>query len=112
MKKSIVSPLAKQNPFLLLPRLPFDLGLLIDWIAQAQLYVLVKEAALTKLRDTYVHDIFDLYIRLKNDGSRHAVCESLGIEDAVGEVLVAQLESDAAFVRLQQTRDALRPSIA
>ena len=30
--------LAKQNPFLLLPRVPYDLAVLVDWIAQAQLY--------------------------------------------------------------------------
>jgi len=103
--------LARQNPFLLLPRLPFDLGLLIDWIGQAQLYVLVKEAALAELRKTYVRDIFDLYIRLKCDQSRHAVCESLKIDDAVGEVLMKQLENDAAFVRLMESRDALRAAI-
>jgi hypothetical protein len=104
--------LAKQNPFLLLPRLPFDLGLLVDWIAQAQLYVLVKEAALAELRKKYVRDIFDLYIRLQNDGSRAAICTSMKIEDADGKVLAVQLEQDASFVRLRETRDALRASIA
>jgi hypothetical protein len=102
--------LAKQNPFLLMPRLPFDLGLLVDWIAQAQLYVLVKEAGLAKLRATYIRDIFDLHLRLKDDGSRAPVCTTLGIDDAVGKVLVEQLEGDAAFARLKETRDALCPT--
>jgi hypothetical protein len=103
--------LSKQNPFLLMPRLPFDLGLLVDWIAQAQLYVLVKETALAKLRATYVRDIFDLHIRLQSDDSRAAICQTMGIEEGVGKVLVAQLEKDAAFVRLRETRDALRPHL-
>ena len=31
--------LACQNPFLIWPRVPYDLGLVVDWIASAQLYV-------------------------------------------------------------------------
>ena len=46
--------LALQNPFRLLPRVPYDLSLLVDWIAQAQLYVLVKDDVLQKLRAIYV----------------------------------------------------------
>lgn len=100
--------LARQNPFILLPRLPFDLGLLIDWIAQAQLYVLVKEDGLSKLRAVFVRDIFDLYIRLKNEISRAALCATLGISEPVGQVLIEQLEKDASFIRLKEIREALR----
>src|SRR6202040_3629935 len=46
--------LARQNPFLLLPRLPYDLGLIVDWIGQAQLYVLVRDKTLMALREVLV----------------------------------------------------------
>jgi hypothetical protein len=42
--------LACQNPFVLWPRLPYDLLLLIDWIGQAQLYRWAKEVRLRKMR--------------------------------------------------------------
>jgi hypothetical protein len=42
--------LAHQNPFLMLPRLPYELSLIVDWISQAQLYALVRDERLKALR--------------------------------------------------------------
>ena len=38
--------LARQNPFLLWPRLPYDLSLILDWIGQAHLYTFVRDGRL------------------------------------------------------------------
>ena len=35
--------LSRQNPFIIWAKLPYDLSLIIDWIAQAQLYVVVRD---------------------------------------------------------------------
>jgi hypothetical protein len=104
--------LARQNPFLLLPRLPYDLGLLVDWIGQAQLYVLVKDDKLKALREYYVRDIFDLHVRLESDEARTAVCKVLGLSEGDGKALLQQLNEDPSYLRLRQVKDALRPSAA
>lgn len=101
--------LARQNPFLLLPRLPYDLGLLVDWIGQAQLYALVKDEALKKLRAIYIRDVFDLRIRLASDTARAEVCAALGIEEVVAASLERQLDQDPSFQRLAEVRHALLP---
>jgi hypothetical protein len=51
--------LACQNPFILWPRLPYGLYLLVDWIGQAQLYRLAKEVRLRKMREISMNNIFD-----------------------------------------------------
>lgn len=101
--------LARQNPLLLLPRLPYDLGLLVDWIGQAQLYVLVKDKALEKLRAIYIRDVFDLRIRLASETARPAVCKALGIEEGEAASLEEQLDRDPTFQRLAEVRQALLP---
>nr|WP_298689576.1 hypothetical protein [uncultured Dongia sp.] len=102
--------LARQNPFVLLPRLPYDLGLIVDWIAQAQLYVLVKDKALESLRTVCVRNILDLAIRLGNDdAARKEICGLLVISDSAGIVLLQQLREDPLFLRLHELAAALRP---
>jgi hypothetical protein len=101
--------LARQNPFLLLPRLPYDLSLLIDWIAQAQLYVLVKESVLKTLRESYVRDIFDLHVRLRDKDARVGVCGELGLPLAAGKALLHQLETDPSYLRLREVKEAMAP---
>jgi len=101
--------LARQNPFLLLPRLPYDLGLIVDWIGQAQLYVLVKDEKLAALRRIFIRDVFDLHVRLQCEPARPAICSALGLTDAEAVSLVRQLELDPSFARLREVRTALVP---
>jgi hypothetical protein len=101
--------LAYQNPFLLLPRLPYDLGLLVDWISQAQLYVLVRETGLQQLRKLHVRTVFDLYIRLMDDQARADVCKALDCPETAGHALLQQLDQDISFLRLREVKDAMRP---
>jgi hypothetical protein len=102
--------LARQNPFLLLPRLPYELGLIVDWIGQAQLYVLVKDANLMLLREKFVRDLCDLYIRLDDPAARAEIAEALRISDAAALALKQQLDGDQSFVRLREVRTLmLRP---
>jgi hypothetical protein len=101
--------LAQQNPFRLLPRVPFDLSLLIDWIAQAQLYVIVGTDDLAKLRRIYIHNIFELEIRLKNDEARAEICTALDFPTAGAAALLKQIEDDPSFLRLREVKDAMKP---
>ncbi|MDE1150419.1 MAG: hypothetical protein PW843_28050 [Azospirillaceae bacterium] len=101
--------LACQNPFIIWPRLPYDLGLIVDWIAAAQLYALLGAAGLEKARARYVTDIFDLHLRLGKPAAATALCQTLDLTSAEAEGLVAQLEADQSFTRLREVRDQLRP---
>jgi hypothetical protein len=102
--------LAHQNPFLMLPRLPYELSLILDWISQAQLYVLVRDQRLKALRDVYVRNVIDLYIRLKNEAGNKPVCDALGMDVAAAPALIQQLEADPYFMQLKELSDALHPA--
>jgi hypothetical protein len=99
--------LAVQNPFMIWPRLPYDLGLVVDWIAAAQLYELGKETALKALRAKCVRDIFDLHVRLDDKGARKEICLALGIEAESADAVIKQLEQNPSFSRLREVRDAM-----
>jgi uncharacterized integral membrane protein len=99
--------LACQNPFMIWPRLPYDLGLVVDWIAAAQLYQLVKEMSLKTLRMKCVRDIFDLHVRLSDNGAREEICVALGIKTESADAVIKQLEQNQSFCRLKEVRDAM-----
>jgi hypothetical protein len=102
--------LAHQNPFLILPRLPYELSVIVDWISQAQLYVLVREERLKALRGVYIRNVIDLYVRLKNDAANQPVCAALGLDVSAAPSLVQQLEADAYFMQLKELSEALHPA--
>lgn len=102
--------LARQNPLLLLPRLPFELILIVDWIAQAQLYVLVKDEKIQALRASLVRNILDLYIRLADEGTRKQTCSLLGLTAEDAPALLRQLDDDPSFLRLQELQTAMKPA--
>jgi hypothetical protein len=101
--------LAKSNPFLLEPRVPFELLQITAWIAQAQLYVLVRDKGLAALRGLAVPDILALHARLRDPVARGPVCAAIGLSEAAADALIRQLECDPAFVQLREVRDALIP---
>jgi hypothetical protein len=101
--------LAHQNPFMMLPRLPYELSLMVDWVSQAQLYALVKDKAFDALRKVYVRNIIDLHVRLKDDAGNAPVCAALALDTASAAALVRQLEADAFFMQLKQLAEAQHP---
>jgi hypothetical protein len=101
--------LSRQNPFVIWTRLPYDVGLIIDWIAQAQLYVLVRDEAMARLRSLLVTDIFDFRTRL-NGESAASVLAVLGLTAADASPLREQIDNDEAFKRLLEVRQALLPA--
>jgi len=102
--------LAHQNPFMLLPRLPYELSLIVDWISQAQLYALVRDERLKALRGLFIRNIIDLYVRLGHEAAAKPVCEALGLDAAAAPALLQQLEADAYFMQLKELSQALHPA--
>ncbi len=84
----------------------------MDWIGQALLYTVVRDAGLSALRKVLVSNSFDLELRLADQTSRAGVCQVLGLAPTVADVLLAQLRADPAYARLKQVREALEPSPA
>lgn len=99
--------LARCNPFLLEPRVPFELMQILSWIGQAQLYVLVRDPGLAALRRLSVPDILALYDRLQDEAASGPVCTAIGLTPAMGRAMLRQLDNDAAFIQLREVRDAL-----
>jgi hypothetical protein len=102
--------LAHQNPFLMLPRLPYELSLIVDWVSQAQLYALVRDQRLQTLRGLYIRNVVDLYVRLKNEAASKPVCDALGLDASGAPALIQQLEADPHFMQLKELNDALHPA--
>jgi hypothetical protein len=98
---------SRLNPFLLWPRLPYDLTLIVDWIGQAHLYTLLKDTNLAKIRGRLVRDSFDLQLRLADSAARTSIIADLNMTADEVPALMQQLETDPAFVRLKQVRAAL-----
>jgi hypothetical protein len=99
--------LACQNPFILWPRLPYDVRLLVDWIGQAQLYRVAKEPRLKKLREIGVNNVFDLHTALSDKDACTGVCRALDIDAASVTTHLSNLDQDPSFRRLREVRDAL-----
>jgi hypothetical protein len=99
--------LARANPLGTWPRLPYDLELIIEWVAQAQLYAIVRDEGIGKLRAKCVANIFHLQPRLSCDEARAEICAALEISNAAGLALLEQLSRDQSYVQLCELRDAL-----
>jgi len=100
--------LSRQNPFIIWAKLPYDLGLIIDWIAQAQLYVIVRDEAMANLRKILITDIFDFIIRLDTDEAA-TILTTAGLNPTAAAGLKKQFSTDEAYKRLLQVRQALLP---
>jgi hypothetical protein len=99
--------LACQNPFTLWVRLPYDLGLIVDWISQAQLYVCVRDDGLQKARNQEITDIHKFVSLLKDGNASAALCKAIGLEPSFVPPLLASLEHDPSFVRLREVKVAM-----
>lgn len=89
--------------------MPYDLAPIVDWIGQAQLYVLVRDETLKALHNIYVRDVFDLRVRLQCHNSRSAVYSGLGVAESDAPALLRQLDQDPLFGRLAEVRAGLLP---
>lgn len=101
--------LSCQNPFLLWVRLPYDLGLIVDWIAQAQLYVCLREDGFRKARSLQIGDIHKFVSVLSDPKSGPDLCGELGVKTSYVAPLLASLNDNPCFVRLREVVEAMLP---
>jgi hypothetical protein len=98
-----------QNPFMLWVRLPYDLGLIVDWIAQAQLYVCLREEGFRKARSLQIGDIHKFVSVLSDSKAAPDLCEELGLKPSYVAPLLASLNDNPCFVRLREVVRAMLP---
>ncbi|MFT5676324.1 MAG: hypothetical protein ACI808_002265 [Paraglaciecola sp.] len=99
--------LAEYNPYVIWVRTAFQLQQIIDWIAQAQLYVIVKEDGLKRLRPYVIRDVFGFVIA--GDGNaKTELANLLNIPVEILEANINNLKLDSSYTRLLQVRDELR----
>jgi hypothetical protein len=104
--------LACQNPLNLWIRLPYDLGLIVDWIGQAQLYVCLREDAFHKSRSFQIGDIHKFVSVLSDPAAAGDLCDELGLKRSYVAPLLAGLNDNPCFVRLRELVRAMLPDSA
>lgn len=62
--------------------------------------------------DTYVRDVFDLYIRLGDEQACVELCNTLSFPEKASKALLQLLETDASFLRLREVKQAMIPQSA
>ena len=98
--------LAEANIIELLIKTPFNANQLVDWIAQAQLYVYFK-ADIEKLREVGVRSIFDIVRIGKNEELLSEISETRNVSRVALSMVCAKVHADDAIVRLLRLKQAL-----
>jgi hypothetical protein len=101
--------LSCQNPLILWVRLPYDLALIVDWIAQAQLYVCLREEGFQKARAQQIGDIHKFVSVLSNPAAASDLCGELGLKPSYVAPLLASFNESPYFVRLREIKEAMLP---
>lgn len=99
--------LAECNPFVLWARTSFQLQHIIDWIAQAQLFVVVRAEGMKSLRAIGIRDIFAFRIAAENPQGVTSLATTLDYPEPILKSLVASLDKDTSCSRLNEVRDVL-----
>ena len=92
--------LAKANLIELIIRTPFEPRMLIDWIAQARLYIYTKDE-IVSLRDAGIRTIFDLVEACENAEELEAVASLTGVSAVKLNLLAQRFHQDENLVRLK-----------
>jgi hypothetical protein len=98
--------LAGHNPFLIWASTSYQLLHIVDWIAQAQLVIVVKDTGIQKLRALGVRDVFGLVTALRG-ASKEQVAHILAITPEMAYDMLKYLEECPAFKRLSDVYCAL-----
>jgi hypothetical protein len=99
--------LACENAILIWLRTPYNLDVIVDWIAQAQLFLLFEPNYLENLRRAGIRDVFAYYTILLNPAARAAAQAVAGVPPDIMEQHSAVLAQDPKFTKLGELRRAI-----
>jgi hypothetical protein len=104
--------LARENAVIIWARTPYNLEMIVDWIAQAQLCVLFEDDKIELLRRAGIRDIFFYLDAIVDPTAQQAVQTVLGtVPLDIIKRHAFDITSDPAFARLSQLRKAIHPDI-
>jgi hypothetical protein len=104
--------LAEENAIILWLRTSYNLELITDWVAQAQLCTRFEDDKVESLRRVGIRDIFDYVAAIANDPALTAVQGVLQIPLGIITNHATEIAADPAYKQLQQLRTALLPLAA
>jgi hypothetical protein len=99
--------LSCQNPFTLWVRLPYDFGLIVDWISQAQLYVCLREEGFRKARAQEISDIHKFVQVMSSPAGAADLCNVLELKPSFVAPILASLNENPCIVRLREVNAAM-----
>lgn len=100
--------LAAANPIELWDVTNLSLLEIIDWVGQAQLAVLLDKDLFIKLRSRGVRTSIDFHRIGSNASSRSVLVELTAYDDAHLSALLARMDDDPNFIRLQSLRGQIK----
>jgi hypothetical protein len=100
--------LAKENAIVLWARTAFNLELIADWVAQAQLCVLLEDDKIEALRRAGIRDVFGYVAAISSEPGRKALQGVLSMPPDLLARQSAAIIQDPAYQRLLQLRKALQ----
>lgn len=98
--------LATKNLGDILVKTPFNVALLLDWIAQAKLYVIFK-SDIDKLRAVGVRTILDLKGLCGNSEKLKQIAEKTGLHELTLSIACLNLQDDPQVLSLEDYRNRL-----
>src|SRR5208337_4797344 len=98
--------LSCQNPLILWVRLPYELA---DWIAQAQLYVCLREEGFRRARAQQIGDIHKFVSVLSNSGAASDLCGELGAQAHLRRAASRQPQREPVFCETPGDQGGLAP---
>jgi len=104
--------LATENPILLWLKLPYNMDLIMDWVAQAQLCILFEDNLTKALRAAGLRDIFTFVAAAKDPQSAAGVQKILNVDAEVITTSLAALDLNPSYLKLVELRAAMAKSVA
>jgi len=100
--------LATENAIVVWLRTTYNLDIILDWVAQAQLCVLFDGDKVEPLRKLGIRDIFAYFAAITDRDAREAVKDEIAIPLAIINSHVTVIGENPAFQRLNQLRKAVQ----
>lgn len=101
--------LATSNPIELVLKTPYKIQQIVDWTAQAQLFVIFKAERMKKLRDSAVRTVFDFANCLQQKEMVEELATTLEVSETALNAVGNNLEQDASYARLRELHLRLLP---
>jgi hypothetical protein len=103
--------LACENAVLIWLRTSYNLEVVVDWVAQAQLSLLFEAEKIQKLRRNGIRDIFSYFDMISDEASLSSMQQILEVKSSIISRHRAVIASHPCYQRLDELRRALIPAL-